>query len=159
MVLQALEEFYQRASSKGEPIVRFDFSQLEIEHILPQEWEAHWPLSPDDPLRAGRNLALHRIGNLTLVSGKLNPSLSHAAWLNRNVGGKIKFGKRRALEEHSKLQLNARVVKAYPERWNETCMDARALELFNVALQIWPGPPPGSGSKATPAKRRRRAPT
>jgi Protein of unknown function (DUF1524) len=159
MVLQALEEFYQRASSKGEPIVQFNFSQLEIEHILPQEWEAHWALSPDDPLRAGRNLALHRIGNLTLVSGKLNPSLSHAAWLNRNVGGKTKFGKRRALEEHSKLQLNARLVKTYPERWNETCMDARALELFKVALQVWPGPPPGSGSKATPAKRSRRAPT
>jgi hypothetical protein len=44
MILQAIEEYYQREGVKGEPIIAFDFSNLEIEHIMPQEWEKHWPV-------------------------------------------------------------------------------------------------------------------
>jgi hypothetical protein len=36
MILQALEEHHQIAGKKGEPIVAFDFSALEIEHVMPQ---------------------------------------------------------------------------------------------------------------------------
>ncbi len=71
MVLQALEEHYQTAGKKGEPIIAFDFSTLEIEHILPQKWERHWPLPAVENARADREHILHGIGNLTLVCGKL----------------------------------------------------------------------------------------
>lgn len=138
MMLQALEEYYQREGDKGEPIVTFDFSGLEIEHILPQEWERHWPLPLGEGARVERERRLHGIGNLTLVTGKLNPSLSNAAWLDGTAGQK---GKRGALDAHSKLQLNARLVKSCPETWNEMAIDDRASVLFEAACRLWPAPP------------------
>jgi hypothetical protein len=134
MILQALEEHFQREGDKGEPIVTFDFSGLEIEHILPQEWERHWPLPPGEGARIERERRLHGIGNLTLVTGKLNPTLSNAAWLD----GPNAEGKRSALDAHSKLQLNAQLVKRYPESWNEAEIDHRASALFEAACRVWP---------------------
>jgi Protein of unknown function DUF262/Protein of unknown function (DUF1524) len=142
MILQALEEHYQRKGTKGEPIVGFDFSNLEIEHILPQKWKLHWPLPKGESAQRERERKLHGIGNLTLVSGKLNPALSNAAWLNGPNGKK---GKRGALDDHSKLQLNATLVKAYPKVWNEAAIGQRAATLFESARQIWP-PPPALGT-------------
>ncbi len=136
MMLQALEEFYLREGTKGEPIVTFDFSGLEIEHILPQKWEQHWPLADDDKARAERDRRLHGIGNLTLVTGKLNPTLSNAPWLDAATGAK---GKRTTFD-HSKLQINARLVKTWPDHWDEATIDARAGVLFDAARQIWPSP-------------------
>lgn len=138
MILGALEEYYQRTGDKGEPIVKFDFSGLEIEHVMPQEWEKHWPLSPGESARIDREGRLHGIGNLTLVTGKLNPTLSNAAWPDGANGAK---GKRTTLDAHSKLQLNAQLVKRWPEAWNEAAIDERASVLFEAARRIWPAPP------------------
>ncbi len=135
MVLQALEEHYHTAGTKGEPIVAFDFSKLEIEHILPQKWERHWPLPAVEDARANREHILHGIGNLTLVSGKLNPTLSNAAWLDNEKGTR---GKWSALDEHAKLQLNGRIVKKFPQAWDESTIKVRALDLFAAAKRIWP---------------------
>jgi len=137
MILQALEERYQTAGTKGEPILSFDFSKLEIEHILPQKWERHWPLPDAENARADREHVIHGIGNLTLVSGKLNPTLSNAGWLDNEKGTR---GKRSALDEHAKLQLNHRLVKHHPENWDEAAMQKRALDLFEAANTIWPDP-------------------
>jgi hypothetical protein len=136
MILQAIEEHFQREGLKGEPIVSFDFSGLQIEHILPQEWTLHWPLAPNEGAQIERERRLHGIGNLTLVSEKLNPTLSNAAWLD--TGGKK--GKRCALDLHSKLQLNAQLVKSFPEAWDEAAIDVRAVRLFEAACKIWPLP-------------------
>jgi hypothetical protein len=135
MILQALEEHYQTAGTKGEPIVAFDFANLEIEHILPQKWERHWPLPAAEDARANREHVLHGIGNLTLVSGKLNPTLSNAAWLNNEKGTR---GKWSALDEHAKLQMNNRIVRNFPHVWNEITIRERAVELFAAARKVWP---------------------
>ncbi len=137
LVLEALEEFYQRDGKKGEPIVQFDFSSLEIEHILPQKWQSHWPLSGEPEALKNREDRLHRIGNLTLVSSPLNPTLSNAPWTDRPNGKK---GKRSALDEHSKLRLNAKLVKGHTSVWDEQEIDARSMELFEAAKKIWPRP-------------------
>jgi hypothetical protein len=121
----------------GEPVVAFDFSMLEIEHIMPQTWERHWPLPIAENARTRREHALHGIGNLTLVSSKLNPTLSNAGWLESERGTP---GKREALEQHARLQLNHRLVKNYPDTWIEASIERRALELFDAACAIWPEP-------------------
>lgn len=54
---------------------------LTIEHVMPQSWEAHWPLPKDINTLDGtntRNQLVHTIGNLTLVNKRLNPSLSNS---------------------------------------------------------------------------------
>ncbi|MBN3844473.1 DUF262 domain-containing protein [Burkholderia sp. Ac-20349] len=133
MVLQALEEAYQKStSSKAEPLLTFDFSQLEIEHVMPQKWQEHWPLI-DGQTADGRDIIVHRVGNLTLVSKKLNPALSNAPWVSAASGR----SKREGLEEHSKLELNKRLLKQNAT-WDEASISQRAGDLFEQAIILWP---------------------
>ena len=134
MILQALEEHLHLTKTKGEPVKSFDFSKLQIEHVLPQTWQTHWELE-GATTHAEREHALHGIGNLTLVSNKLNPSLSNAPWLAKS-GSKV--CKRDALNEHTFLELNAQLVRQNPGGWNESGMLARATWLFEAARRIWP---------------------
>lgn len=131
MVLRALEHFYQSNAHLAEPLMTFDWSKLQIEHILPRSWHEHWPLA-EGITPEQRELALHGIGNLTLVSGKLNPSLSNAAWRHAETKG----GKADGLLRHTRLELNRRLL-ANHEVWNEASISARADELFQDASTIW----------------------
>ncbi|TJW51963.1 MAG: DUF262 domain-containing protein [Mesorhizobium sp.] len=140
MILQALEEHYQTPGALGEPVVSFDFSKLTIEHIMPQKWQDHWPFEGDETKRVNRDRALHGIGNLTLVSGSLNPSLSNSAWkLAPQADGRANC-KSVALKAHSKLQMNAKLLDRWSNVWSEEQINERANALFQAALQIWPGP-------------------
>ncbi len=137
LILRAIEEHYMTASALGEPIVAFNYEALQIEHILPQSWEANWPIQPDGD-RALREHRVHAIGNLTLVSDKLNPTLSNAAWLDQPRKERPTLRGKRTEFGHSNLAMNSRLVATYPEKWDESSIDARALELFDIARIIWP---------------------
>lgn len=139
MILRAIEEREMATSRLGEPIVAFDFDSLQVEHILPQKWEEHWPM-PEGEDRLSRELRVHGIGNLTLVSDRLNPTLSNGPWQDRMVAGNLQPGKRAGLHKHSNLHLNRKIVGAHPDAWDEACIDARALDLFEIARQLWPRP-------------------
>lgn len=133
MILQALEECFQRESIKAEPVLAFDFSKLTIEHVMPQSWAQHWPLPQGADVTA-REGAIQNIGNLTLVSGRLNPSLSNAPW----AAGDGRLCKSEELAKHSKLELNRRLLAANPDQWSEAGISDRALQLFAAARDIWP---------------------
>jgi hypothetical protein len=138
MILKAIEQEYLTSSKLSEPIISFNFDALQVEHIMPQTWDTNWPL-PAGGDRATRDQRVHGIGNLTLVSHKLNPSLSNAAWLDSvSESGRDVRGKRSALNDHSNLSLNKRLVEGSPDRWDEEAMKERALALFQVAKKIWP---------------------
>ena len=81
MILQAIEEHYHKQDTKAEPIAQFDYQKLQIEHIMPQKWQTHWPVNGGEEAVHRRDAKINTIGNLTLVSDKLNPSLSNAPWL------------------------------------------------------------------------------
>jgi hypothetical protein len=133
MILRAIEEQYQRENVKSEPVLAFNFEKLEVEHILPQAWEAHWPL-PDPTGREERNWLLHSIGNLTLVGSSLNKDMSHGPW----VAPEGTASKQQGLKEHSKLELNARLLRDHPANWNEATIQSRSENLFKAAAKIWP---------------------
>lgn len=133
MILQALEETYQSRAHKAEPLMTFDWSKLQIEHILPQSWVQHWPLN-DDTAPEDRDWALHGIGNLTLVSERLNPSLSNAPWSSTASSSHAKSA---ALKQHSRLELNRHLLDQH-EDWNEAEMRKRAERMFEEARIIWP---------------------
>ena len=127
MVLTGIEEHLRtpKAESPEAP------KDLHIEHIMPQAWYVHWPLPVDADgveATANRNRAVHTIGNLTLVNGRLNPSLSNAPW-NK---------KRKALAEHSVMFLNKRLVNDGLEIWDEQAIQDRAKWLHGRAVQVWP---------------------
>lgn len=128
MVLMAIEEELRSSSVE----IRDVSGPLHIEHILPQAWHQNWSLpdnvAHDPEAVARRDRTLHTIGNLTLVSGRLNAALSNAPW---DI-------KRRTLEDHSVLFLNKRLVKKGPEVWDEDAIEQRAKWLHKRAVEIWP---------------------
>lgn len=132
MILQAIEEDLQRRNLKAEPILTFDLSRLQIEHVMPQSWQEHWPLPEEGVTAEARSWAVDGIGNLTLVSERLNPSLSNGPWT-----GAPGACKRDGLHAHSKLELNRRLLDGH-EDWHEERMLIRADELFEQARRIWP---------------------
>lgn len=128
MVLEALEEASHSGLSE-KVILPHD---LTVEHVLPQEWAAHWPLpDTDDPsaARDRRDLLKHTLGNLTLVTGRLNPKLSNGAWPE----------KRAALNQYSVLLISADIRQS--ETWDETAIVARTERLTDKALAVWQRPP------------------
>jgi hypothetical protein len=112
-------------------------AHLQIEHVMPQSWKKHWPLPEDDTqtveeLAAARDAAVSRLGNLTLVTERLNPSLSNAAWAK----------KRPALAQHSLLAMNQQLVDKHADGFDEASIDDRSEDLARHILAVWPGPPP-----------------
>ncbi|SFC32399.1 Uncharacterized conserved protein, contains ParB-like and HNH nuclease domains [Halobiforma haloterrestris] len=111
-----------------------EFTQdLEIEHILPQEWSHHWELPGEKPReveRIERDEAKNKIGNLTILTDKLNPSVSNAAW---DV-------KREAIEEHTVLRVNRYLVTNWSDEWNENTIAERGKWLAEKASEVWAGP-------------------
>ena len=128
MVLEGIEEQLRtnRAESGEVP------SKLSIEHVMPQAWHSNWPLPTDvvddEEAIANRDRAIHTIGNLTLVNGRLNSSLSNAPWNT----------KKDTLADHSVLFLNKRLVNKGPKVWDETAINKRAKWLYKQAVKIWP---------------------
>lgn len=131
-VLLALETHL--TTTRTEPITTS--RKLSVEHLLPQSWGANWTL-PDDPelaeaARGDRERLVHTIGNLTLVTGSLNASMSNAAWLT----------KREHLLVHSALTLN----RSLPQEWDTIQISARSADLADAAIQLWPRPALAEGS-------------
>jgi len=126
MLLEAIETALHE--SKSERIEILD--DLTVEHIMPQRWEENWPLRDDSPeARERREALLHTFGNLTLVTEKLNPSLSNARWDR----------KRQALQQHSALALNRELLGN--EAWDHDAIRDRNRGIADIALTIWPREP------------------
>jgi len=128
MILEALEAALHTGKTEKVLIER----KLTIEHLLPREWGRHWPLSvSEDSLDADkkteyRNEMLHRVGNLTLLTKKLNPAVSNGPWER----------KQQEILRHSALNLN----RTLAETWDEDKFQGRSEELFKLAISVWPRP-------------------
>lgn len=132
MILEALEDDLRTSYGEGQLAPR----NLTIEHILPQSWQTNWPLELGDIAGAvERERLVHLLGNLTLVSGKLNPALSHRPWINQEGTGKRDY-----LLQHSALKLNAKVVAEHQDEWTEGDIRDRTAALTERLLALWPRP-------------------
>lgn len=148
MVLEALEDDLRSSGyGEGQRCPR----ELTVEHVMPREWHEHWPVAADaDPV--ARGAAIHRLGNLTLVTGKHNSVLSNRAWRAPDSKGKYDY-----LLANSQLKLNADIVAAHEHAWTEADIDARTDALIDRILALWPRPagapatrPDASAFEATP---------
>lgn len=138
LILGALDFQMHVEHPKGERPV-FDYQALQVEHILPQSWEQTWSIRMDDQAaytlrKQEREAAIHRIGNLTLVTGPLNPAMSNDPWADKKA----------ELLKHSNLRLNAEVASV--ETWDEAAIEDRARGLAAVACRLWPRPRPAESS-------------
>ena len=130
MVLEAIEVILR--SDKSEPLGAT--GGLTVEHIMPVQWQQHWPLavptdgSIDDEVLRLRSDAIESIGNLTLTTSRLNSTLSNGPWAR----------KREALMNHSSLFLNRTLLEGASDVWDEAAIARRSQFLTEIILQIWP---------------------
>ena len=120
LILEALDAAMQ--TEKTEKIAIKE--KLTIEHLMPQHWEHYWPLS-DGVDTDERNSFLHKVGNLTLLTKKLNPAVSNGPW----------DMKRKGILKHSAIAMNRQFQDIL--EWNEGRIKVRTEELFGLAKQIW----------------------
>lgn len=141
-----------RSSRREEDFVP-TIGTIDIDHILPDKWYTHWPLdgvlitaeqvsraylaslSLDEP--DIRTAAINRRERLKATMGNL--TLVHYG-INRSVQNDPFSTKRERLFAESNLHLNRPLMRA--ESWDESSIERRGIELFEVALRIWPGPEP-----------------
>jgi hypothetical protein len=126
--LEGIERELQVEDRRAEKIQLKE--KLTIEHVMPIKWRTHWPLPDhtDKEVEKKRDVLIHTLGNLTLVTKRLNPSLSNAAWQK----------KRGALERHTVLAMNRRLLEE--KSWDEGRIQTRGETLLEVVKKIWPHP-------------------
>jgi len=115
-------------------------SALTIEHIMPQGWRESWPIpgletigdSEFHPERVARQtereVAVNKIGNLTLLTGPLNSTVSNGPYSEKMP----------AVRAHSSLALNRDLTQF--DQWNEETIAKRGASLFETARQLWQAP-------------------
>ncbi|RTL28074.1 MAG: DUF262 domain-containing protein [Burkholderiales bacterium] len=139
-VLQRLSDTYVTGKMEGVTVT----GDLSVEHILPQQWQAKWPLpdgatglamdalwkaAKDDPAAEAtrkRNAALQTLGNLTILTQGLNSSVSNSEWAV----------KKPALLQHSLLPINQQLHAA--ASWDEEAINRRGADLLGRAFKLWP---------------------
>lgn len=126
LIFRRLEESYEHA----EPI---DWAQatLSIEHVMPQTLSDEWrdALTADgDDLEAVHTELLHTLGNLTITA--YNGQLSNNP-----------YERKQEILAGSHLELNQAIVPA--GMWGRSEILARADELADRAIALWPAPLPG----------------
>ncbi|WP_172386812.1 DUF262 domain-containing protein [Streptomyces sp. MNP-20] len=131
LVLQRLEESFDHP----EP-VDFDTAQLTIEHVMPQSPGDAWLQLLKADAAAGESpedlhaRLQHTLGNLTLTS--VNAELSNHP-----------FERKQSLLHGSHLEMNRRIADT--ARWGATEILARADDLADRAILLWPAPLSGVG--------------
>jgi len=144
-VLLEIEKFQR---GKKQEKIEFLNEGLTIEHVLPQKWFENWPLAgrivpenefniaihavmteenTDGPYHKieNRNRVLHCLGNLTLLTSSLNPSVSNSGFSS----------KQKELAKQSTLKLNTYFMDL--ENWDEAGIEKRSKHLIDAIVHIW----------------------
>jgi hypothetical protein len=131
MVLEAIEDHRRgwrmgREGLGGSRVLRGKYA---IEHILPVKWHKTWPLDPG-VAEAERDRLAHTMGNLTLLTGRLNSGVSNGPWTAKAEG----------LRQHDVLILNRDLLDAGRSGWSHDQIRRRTDEMIDDVLTIWPVP-------------------
>lgn len=82
-----------------------------------------------------RDERIHRLGNLTLLTKKLNSTVSNGQWSGEG-------GKAAHLQEKDVVLLNSKLLISHGAKpWDEAGVDLRARQTTEGVLAIWPVPP------------------
>jgi len=144
-ILLEVEQFIR--GNKQEKVT-FLNSGLTIEHLLPQKWFEFWPLDGENITEEdfdisvhavmteedkngkyhrieNRNKMLHTIGNLTILTSSLNPSISNSSF---DI-------KKQEIGIQSTLLLN----KYFQDKteWDEEEIKTRSKYLYEQIIKIW----------------------
>jgi uncharacterized protein with ParB-like and HNH nuclease domain len=120
-VLERLEENFEHKE-------KIEFSNISIEHILPQTITPEWRALLGEKYSGTEEIParlVHNIGNLTLTG--YNPALSNSP-----------FSKKKEILARSHFELNKWIVEQ--NSWSEKEVKERATMLGLKVIKIWQGP-------------------
>jgi hypothetical protein len=147
-------EGHLRTTVRSEEPTAPDLSNLDVDHIMPRSWFAHWPLADNSSatsheaseiellvltgqepnerqkIIAQRQAVIPTLGNLTLLNLSVNREAQNFAF----------GGKRDLLLANTSLRLNIPLI-SFPT-WDEAAIVKRGEVLAEAALRVWPGPRP-----------------
>lgn len=137
-------ELYRRNDSKHD--IKDLCYNYTLEHVMPVKWNKYWSEVPvldergnamdeDNPDRISeRTKAIYNLGNMILLTSKLNSALN-----NREFSVKVNGdGKHSGYSAYGSLLLTKEVVDIYPNQWNEVAIKNRCENLFKDIVNIWP---------------------
>lgn len=131
MVLEALEDarrgYPDGAKLAMGPIAR---GKGTVEHLMPQKWRKHWTDELTEDAEIARDSILHQLGNLTLVTQKLNSKINNGPWP----------AKREFLRKHDDVLITRDFLGPGNEVWDESAIERRTDALINEILALWPIP-------------------
>jgi hypothetical protein len=117
----------KQASGGLADVASLSLGNYSVEHMMPVKWRAYWTDGEMNELEmAERDARLRTLGNLTLVTKRLNSKMQNAAWSE----------KKGFLRTYSSLPMTVSYVDS--EKWNEASIKQRGKDLFEVAKQVWP---------------------
>lgn len=108
--------------------------KYELEHLMPQKWEENWKEIGKDKDNAER--LIYQIGNMTLLNGSLNVSISNAEWEIKLNGDK---SKKNCIRKCADLLITRDdiVENKNIKEWNKTEIEDRTKKLIDDFFKIW----------------------
>jgi hypothetical protein len=94
-----------------------------VEHILPKRFENSWKTDKRD-FPGGADKYVYRLGNMTLISKKLNEELGNAD-----------FDRKKKVYAGDCLEITRRVLDA--RKWSAEEIKTRQNWLASIACKIW----------------------
>lgn len=114
-------ERHNGGESYPELVPNEDTSQVNLEHVIPQNTKAHWKHLNSEVAESLYN----RLGNLTLISAKKNTQM-----------GDLGFPDKKKIFATSNFATTKSIAK-YSD-WGLKQVDERQAELAKIAVKVWP---------------------
>ena len=113
----------------------YGISNYSLEHLLPKKWRQYWAIPDDEEVAKQTDFALYTFGNLAIIPGALNTSISNAPWPVKLAGKGNKDG----LLKHATGLITLDEYLSLPE-WNLETIRERAEKLYKQILSTWSEP-------------------
>lgn len=129
-ILYLLESRLRNNSMLSTQLLKY--SSYTLEHLMPQKWIPHWPLSGGFNADE-RTHVIKTLGNFTIITQPLNSTVSNDAWPIKVFGKNTKGG----LKAYAKELLTLEGVLDL-KIWDEKSIIARSIWLASKACNVWP---------------------
>ena len=130
-IIYLLESKVRNHGRQSTALRGFDYYQLE--HLLPKKWLSNWNVGLSEAKKEKRDRQLLTLGNLSLLSGRLNAAIKNSSWEIKKSGTKSGRG----LEEYAAgLETISSFLKR--KKWDERAIEERSEFLFDKAMEAWP---------------------